>query len=466
MSRLGLSVLCTLALAACGSGPISADDGSSAETGTGDDTGGDGSACIDGDDRLVPGALLLEASPVRARLIDGGAEIDLPLAGDDDAESLVGAANADTIAIARVDVGPTGRLSVVQVFSRSSGELLWTREIGDVTVARLWVGEDGWISGALDPTFPGILSGFVLTEDDIVELPDHLPMAAPKLGHVAVHQLIPSGVYSESGWIELASGNFRPASSEQGGRTAGVSEDDHTLEYFTDVDGVVSLVRTRPNETETIVLPFAGGFGPAQTVFAPARNNGYRALIYHDFDISYSEVALADTEAGEAVLIDPELPQGWSFFDCSGLRSVAVDGHGRIIFELHDGASARAWAYDVATDEWTPLGRELANVEDMEVVALSVDVGLVRGDLEFFCDPFEWAEPPEGALLGDSYQLVRLDPALELVLPAASTGEVHIDREQRCAASVVGDAWEVRPLDGSDRVLDFGPGSGDWIWLD
>src|SRR5262245_11307141 len=116
-----LSVACTLALAACGSGPISIDGGSD-ETGDGDgnndaddgetsdgnnDSGdGDGDpvglACAD-ENGLVPGVLRLEGAPARAWMIEGGEEIELALEGDDSAEWLVGAAAGDHVAVARND---------------------------------------------------------------------------------------------------------------------------------------------------------------------------------------------------------------------------------------------------------------------------------------------------------------------------------------------------------------------------
>jgi hypothetical protein len=460
-----LTIICTIVLAGCGSELVSASGGSS-ETGDGtDDTGEpDGRACID-ENGLVPSALRLEPSPARAWLIEGGVEIELPLEGDDEAVSMVGAANGDLLAIARVDIGPYGRISNVQVFSRSSGELLWTREFDGVTVSRLWVGEDGLIAGAPEPPFPGIHSGFVMSQDQLLELPDHEPQGAPTLGHIAVAELNTSGVWMESGWLELANNSWHPASPEPGGRTAHLAEDGHTLEYFSVVDGLAWFDRARPEGIQSIALPFGPvDFDGGPQIFGPERNHGYRVVRYGDPNSTESVAALIDIEAGEATLVDPELPQGWSFFDCV-YRRVTVDGDGRLVYELRNDASARAWSYDVATDEWTPLGHDLGLVNYMAVEALSPDVFLVKGWAQVVCEAHEWTEAPEGALIGDSRQLVRRDPSLALVLPA-DTEQVLIDEQQRCAASVGDNGWEVRPLDGSEAVLEAGPASASWLWLD
>ena len=128
--------------------------------------------------------------------------------------------------------------------------------------------------------------------------------------------------------------------------------------------------------------------------------------------------------------------------------------------------SARPWAYDVENGEWTQLGHDLGLVDDIDVMAQSPDVMLVQARAQFqtYCPPTEWGAAPEGALVGDSVQLVRHEPALTMVLPMY-TWQVLIDQQQRCAAVVGDDGWEVRAIDGSDAVLD-GLGTGIWLWLD
>jgi hypothetical protein len=459
----------TLALTACGSGPISVDDGAD-ESGSGDGDGdGDGGepeglACAD-ENGLVPGVLRLEGAPARAWIIDGDAELELALAGDDQAEWLIGAAAGDHIAIARIDGSYPDHDSIVQAFSRSSGEPLWTRELAGAGVQQLWVAEDGWLAGTTSPYLPGMRVGFLMSEQEAIDLPDHEPIAAPVQGHVAAYELDALGNRQEAGWINLADHSWQGAVPTPIDMSATVGEDRHTLEYLALVDGVPAFVRARPGEAEVITLPVEMLDG--QSLYMTASTGSYRVLRRYDVNDTEQVIQVrVDVDAGEAVLINPEPPPGWSFFDCYD-RRVSVDGEGRLYYELRNDTSARPWAYDVESDAWTQLGLELGLVDDIDIMAQSPDVMLVRGMAQFqtYCPPTEWAEPLEDALVGDSVQLVRREPALTMVLPMY-TWQVLIDEQQRCAAVVGENGWEVRSLDGSDAVLDVGPGAGTWLWLD
>lgn len=462
----------TLALAACGSGPISLEDGSDESGGdtgdtdesdsdTGDTDGPDDLACVD-DDVLVPGVLRLDSD--RAWVIDGATETQLELTGAGEPEWLLGAAAGDRIAVARIAGSIEDQATVVHVFARDSGEQLWTRELAGVGVSQMWVAEDGAVAGSISQIVPGVRVGFVMTDAAVLELPDHSPIAAPALGQVAVHELGPQGTQDASGWIDLADGSWQPAMPEPTSSSVAVGEDGHTLEYPTQVDGAAAFVRARPGEAEILALPLEPIEGQSLYVIASAGN--YRVVRGYDPNDATSEHVRVDLEAGDAVLVDPEPPPGWSFFDCYD-RRVAVDGDGRLYFELRNDASARPWAYDVEEDSWTQLGHELGLVDDIDVVAQSQDVMLVRGTAQFqtFCPPTEWAQAPEDALVGDSVQLVRREPALTMVLPS-NTWQVLVDRQQRCAALVGENGWEVRALDGSGAVIDFGMDGGTWQWLD
>jgi hypothetical protein len=478
----------TLVLAACGSGPISI-DGGSGETGSGDaetgdaetgdaetddtdtgdtDTGDTGEpedlTCVD-ENGLVPGVLRLESAPARAWVIEGGVETELELTGSGDPAWMLGAAAGDQIVVARIDGTFEDQDSVVHAFARDSGELQWTRAF-EGGISQMWVAEDGWLAATANPYLPGTRVGFVMSEQEAFDLADHEPIAAPAFGHVAAFEIDALGNRQEAGWIDLADHGWQPATPAPLDTNATIGEDRHTLEYLALVDGAFAFVRAQPGEAELITLPIEQLEG--QSLYVAASNGGYRIVRRYDPNDPEQVVHVRiDLESGEALLVSPEPPPGWSFFDCYD-RRISVDGGGVVYYELRSDVSARPWAYDVEHDTWTQLGHELGLVDDIDVMALSQDVLAVRGMAQFqtFCPPTEWAQAPEDALVGDSQQLIRREPALTIVLPAY-TWQMLIDRQQRCVASVGENGWEVRALDGSsDAVLDLGPGAGTWLWLD
>jgi hypothetical protein len=481
------SIACTLSLAACGSGPITLDagddetgdagdvDGGDGDGGDGDgdgdgDDGGDGDgdpqglACLD-ENGLVPGVLRLESSTAQAWLIDDGVEHELELEGNDWSEWMVGAAAGDTIAIARVDGEFDAQNTTVHAFSRSTREQLWSRELAGVGVQQFWAADDGWLAGTVSPYLPGQQVGFVMSQAQTIILPDHEPLAAPALGHVTAFEVNAMGARERVGWLDVGDLSWQPASPAPIDVNAAITEDNHTLEYLSLVDGEHVFVRARPGEAELIALPFEQL--PEHSLYVMARSGPYRVVRHVDWNEPMAILhARVDVESGEAVLVNPEPPQGWSFFDCYE-RKLAVDGEGRLYYELRNDASAQIWTYDLASDTWTQLGVDVGFVDDLDVHAASQDVMLVRSMAQFqtFCPPTEWAQAPEGALVGDSMQIVRHEPAVSIVLPTY-VWQVLIDRQQRCAALVGEDGWEVWALDGSDAVLDVEPGTGTWLWLD
>jgi hypothetical protein len=476
-----------LALVACGSGPISigdesdetgSDETGSDETGsdeadTGDDTDGETGdetgdepeplTCFD-EDGLVPAVLRVETAPARAWVIDGSTQIDLELTGSGEPAGLFGAAAGDNIAIVRVDGVFDDQDSIVHAFARESGELLWTRELAGAGVSQVWMAEDGWLAGIAYPYLPGTRVGFVMSEQAAFNLPDHEPITAPALGHVAAYAVDGQGTRQALGWIDLDDQGWQGAAPTPLNMSAVVGEDRHTLEYLALVEGAPAFVRARPGEADAIALPLEQLEGQSMHVVASA--GSFRVVRRYDGNDEAIVHVRVDLEAGDALLVNPEPPPGWSFFDCYD-RRVAVDGGGRMVYELRNDESARPWAYDVEQGSWTQLGHELGLVDDIDVFAQSQDVMLVRGMAQFqtFCPPSEWAEAPADALVGDSSQLIRSEPALTMVLPPY-TWQVLIDRGQRCAASIGEAGWQVRALDDSGDVIDVEPGTGQWMWLD
>jgi hypothetical protein len=444
-----------LALVSCASETIAIDGGSS-------ETSGDGDGPSNPLESLeCAGVLRLEPTTARAWLMDGGAEIELPLVDDSEALLMVGAAAGDYVAVARVDRMGDDWTSIVHVFSRSSGELLWTREIPD-KIHQMWITEDGWITGQIKGVW-----GILMSDTVAIELEHHKPVGPRVLDHVATEHYVGSGPgeHNRSGWVDLDDLSWQqPVTGET---YAGVDVDGFTFEFGkVMVDGTSVYVRARPGEAETIVLPFEPpleywGLGRLE------RAGRYRLIRQVDrWDYTQLHLARVDIDAGEAVLVDPELPPGWSFFDCWD-RHIWLDSEGRVFYELRRDASARVWAYDIDEDTWTPVGLEFGNIADIEVTPLSRDVLSLRGRPNNDTCSADWSgEPPEDALTGWSLQLVRREPALALVVPPDRRLTL-VDGQQRCAASLLEeDGWEVRPLDGSDTVIDLGPGTGDWIWLD
>jgi hypothetical protein len=432
------------ALAACGNQQFTTDGGeTSAEL-----------ACID-ENGLVPSVLRLELTPARAWLIDGGAEVELSLEGDGQPEWMYTDVAGDYIAVTLVDEQSDHESTRVHVFSRSSGERLWMRDIGGHPWG-LHLSDDGWVSGISDVV--GTQAGFVMSETETIALPNHGPLAPPTLGHVAAFPY-EQGYSSESqGWVDLDDLSWQPLAPPPVSLTVTIAEDQHTFEYLAFIDGAFAFVRARPDEAEIITLPFVI---PEETVYVVASNGRYRVVRRYWNEPSDIDELRIDIQTGDLELVDPEPPQGWWFFDCME-RETAIDGDGRLYYELRSDSSAQAWAYDVVDEAWTPVGHPLSLIEDLHVRADWQDLVVVSGSEESDCSSAQWAEPPVDALLGNSMQIVRREPALTMVLPHPAT----IDPQQRCVASLVGDGWEVRPLDGSDAVLDLGPGVGDWLWLD
>jgi hypothetical protein len=433
-------------LAACGRESFSAHGEEAGES-------NDNLACID-EDGLVPGVLRLELTPARAWLIDDGAEVELPLGGDDQPEWMLTSVARDYIAIARVDEQSGDFNTIVHVFSRSSGERLWMRDIGGYPWG-FGVSDDGWVSGISDVV--GTQVGFVMSETETIALPNHGPLAPPALGHVAAYSYEQG--YDSQGWVDLEDLSWQPLTPPPDSLIVTITEDHHTFEYLAFIDGAFAFVHARPDAAEIITLPFVIQEEPVYVVASNGRYRVVRRVWNEPPDIDDLRI---DIQTGDLELVDPEPPQGWWFFDCMD-RDTDIDGDGRLYYELRNDSSAQAWAYDVVDEAWTPVGHPISLIEDLHVRADWQDLVVVSGSEESDCSSAQWTEPPVDALLGNSMQIVRREPALTMVMPF--TG-LSIDRQQRCVASIEGDGWEVRPLDGSDAVIDLGPGVGDWLWLD
>jgi hypothetical protein len=453
-----------LVLTGCGSGPITADGETATGTGgteTGSETGPDALACMD-EQGLVPGVLRLEPVEDRAWLLEHGVEreLELPSVGGENI-SLVADVAGDFIAIARNDGPFATPHASLNLYSRSSGELLSTRELDGTSLWQLWVAPDGLVSGTLSGSLQGEI-GFV-DVGALSLLASVRPFAAPAMGRVVAVEIEGEGVPGRPGWLALADQSWQEAEpAPLLNYEVFTAQDEHTLEYIALVDGAPAFVTATPEQSESLELPVMLLDG--QSLSFRGRAGDYRLFGRSDANGPIDHV-LVDVGLGEAIHVDPEPPPGWSFFDCYA-RNTAVDGGGRIYFELRDQTSARTWMFEPQTDSWSPLGLPLGLVDDMEISSSSRDVLLVRGMAQFntYCPPTEWVDTPADALVGDSVQLLRTAPERSWVL--ANVWQVLIDGEQRCAAYLGESGWEVRAIDGSEAVRSVDAGVGNWLWLD
>ncbi len=471
----------TASLIGCGSGPISSgDDELGDESSTGEETGetdtddtddtsdtdetGDtgemDEACVTAEGTLGPAAVQLDGTSDRAWVIADGSEHELALVGPaDDAVWLEGAGAGERIAIAR-STGDFGH-ATIHAFDRSSGALAWTRELAGVGVSQLWVADDGWIAGPINPSQPGQLVGFAMNDDQAIVLADHQPLAAPSDGVVVAQEVLPDSSGGMIGWITLADQSWTPTqpppSHNYGAR---IDDDDRTLEYM--AAGPV-FVRASPDASATFELPSEQL--PSDDITVVGAAGRFRLLQAAD-PVDFNSVSVRlDIESGEAIVVDPPPPPGWSWFDCYA-RNARIDADGALLFELRDSASAQVWAFQPDDAQWSEVGFAVGLADDIDFAGQFGGVHVVRSAAQFmtFCPPTMWDEPPAEALVGDSLQIVRRSPALALALPSDGWSPVVVDEGERCVAYPSVDGWRVRALEG-EAELSFEP-SGTWQWLD
>jgi hypothetical protein len=434
------------------------------ESETGD---GDGDVCVTAEGTLGPAALRLDPIQDRAWVIDGGDELELALSGPASEEPwLMGAAAADRIAVARI-VGSFGQQQArIHAFDRSSGELVWVREIEDVGTSQLWAGEDGWITGSTNPSESGQTTGFAMNDDEAFALNGYRPIAAAAKGWLAAQELEMDGTATAIGWIALDDASWTPAAPlPTDVHTARVADDDHTLEYIADNGLGPVFVRATPAGSEVFDLP--NDQLTSDSIGLAATAGRFRLLhVFEPADQSAVFVRV-DIETSEAIVVDPQPPTDWTWFDCYW-RAARITPEGAVLFELNDAAGARVWAYEPEGEQWSPVGLALGMVDDIDFVGGVGAVHAVHASAQFmtFCPQLEWTEPPVDALLGESLQLVRHAPALAIELPTiGSWWQVQVDEHERCVAYPNEEGWRVRALEG-EAELAFGPASGSWLWID
>jgi hypothetical protein len=399
------------------------------------------------------GPLALRIDGERAWMIDGTDEIELELLGSGTTSLLRGAEQGSVVAIAQnTDVGAT-----LHAFDRA-GVLRYSASFDAVSTTGLGVGSEGLAASTSELLGTGPV-GLVATSAGGLSLPAHVPLGGPDEGHVPVAELMGDSVFGQVGWIRLVDESFIPvAVAPIDPYAVRVAINSITLEYTTSQAPGLAFVAAAPGESAVVELPAA--FPDTGMADLAARAGNFRLL---RAGASPEVFARIDLELGEAELIEPTPPDGWEWFDCT-LRNAAIDPEGRVLFELRSAEAARMWAYDVEGDAWTELGLPMSGVEDIEFITSVGDVHVVRGISNGFCPDVEWmAEAPADALIGDSLQIVRREPALAIELPAASE-VAPVDAGERCVAVEDAGAWRVLALDGTGETSFAGGGS--WIWLD
>lgn len=437
MSRPIVSVVCCVLLSGCTGG------------GEGDDEAG-AEACLS-EGELGPLALRLDAD--RAWLIDGAEEIELGLVGEGTTSLLRGAGHGNVIGVAQNTDGS----ATLHAFDRT-GALNWSASFVAVLTSNFWAGPEGLTASTSELLGTGPV-GLVGTPAEGLTLPGHVPLGGPAEGFVPVVELVGDSVFGQPGWISVADDSFTPVMlAPIDPYAVRVAEDSVALEYASLEGPGLAFVSTRPSETVVIELPM--GFPDVGMVEVAAAAGDFRLL---KAGTSPEVFARVDLELAEASLVEPTPPDGWDWFECVS-RQVGLDPDGRVLFELRSAGAAQVWAYDVDADAWSELGLPMSGVEDIEFAGGVGDVHVVRGIASGTCPDVEWMEaPPADALIGDSLQVVRREPALAIEVPATN-GEVPIDAGRRCVAFEDAQGWQVRALDGAE-VASFA-GGGSWIWIE
>lgn len=440
-----------------------ADDDGGDETG---DTGGEPSSCLAADGSLARVALRWDSAEDRAWLHGEGGELELAIdAPANDTVWILAAASEDRVVVGRNTGGFDREQSAsLHAFTRD-GQPQWSVDLESATIGRLHVGAGGAVSAVTGWTTEGGSVGFALTQpDDAIVFPEHHPLAAPRDGLVAAQQVLASGEGGPVGWLSLADGSWQPANPVAlQPYSVWVDADDLTLEYLA-VDGSdPRFVRATPDGATSIELPTDSL--PSTTLSAVARAGDYRLLQSSSDDGSEDYAFLRiDVQTDEVVVVAPEPPSGWSWFDCYFRRAV-VDVDGAVLFELRDDTRARVWAFDPDDEQWSEAGLPTTEVDDLEFQGSGGAVHVVRGMGQgtTFCPPVEWAQAGREAIAGSSLQVLRRDPPLAMTVSPLSW-EVRIDATEQCAAFADEIGWHVVPLDDDGWQIDAGPSEG-WLWL-
>ncbi len=458
---------------------VDASDGGAASTGDstasmGDDDGDDGSdtsdptpstACIE-DGELARAVAVADPDAQVVTVIDpvGGTatwSASLP-AGVDHPAYIVMAARDDFLAVG-TGYSTNGQFgTVVRLFDRAAGGLVWERQLSGHRLGNVYVDAQGRVVITAQwpdaPSFAGVV------------LVDGVPTAMPTFE--------PAGAIDPEGWI---AGRFANQGDVQGAgfhnpdtqalvtvfvgqQPSGYRATEGTIEYIDDDSAIPRLVTATPTgETDVQLDAFADADG---LVTMMARAGAYRLVATPAADPEDPwRLLRVHVQTGDAVLIDATPPEGWLPFDCYD-RKAAIDVDGRVLFELRTDGVAQMHAYDPQSATWDALGEAVTGVEDILTAATfgTVHHIVTHGEGETFCPPVPWTGAPGYAPSGGSSQLARIDPPFVAFLEYDGYGAgATVDPDERCASWVDARGRRIHDMDDGEELMVAGRGSLVWL---
>jgi hypothetical protein len=476
-------------LLGCGAGGIAVDGSDSAsETGDGDGDPGDGDgdpgdgdpgdgdgdvpvgACID-DGQLARALAIVDTQTRSVRIYEpGGAELVLPAPLPEGIEAdanLQAVTSPGFIAVTTsysiyLQPGVIEMGSVLRLFDRHTGTLLWAHEFVDRQLGPVYVDAEGQVvarhgwSVDLQPS-----GGLMVIDGELTDLPNFAPA-----GPLGSADWMPGWIVDDQGEY-LGGALYQPFSDELIEATDGPSwrPGDQSLEYIDDNGTVPEWVLTEPDASTRIELsPFAGLEGSMQVV---GLAGDYRLLSLAPGNDAPPVLVRLQVSTQELLELDITPPPGLEPFDCY-FPNTTVDAVGRILVELRDAGAAQIHAWDPDAGVWTALGVPMTSVDDVSIEGRFGRVEVIRGHGTgmTYCPYAEWSDPPGNALASSSLQLARVEPPFNMSLNAQTVAWVSVDPSERCATwfEVGENGQMVHDIDDGDELTLAV--SGATLWLD
>ena len=184
------------------------------------------------------------------------------------------------------------------------------------------------------------------------------------------------------------------------------------LEYLEWLDDGPRLLHASSTGSAWVPLP------PAESYWPQAAGDGFRLLARSGGDTPLVRIT---TATGEVLpLFLPPLPDGVEFFACGG-GSFGVDAHGRVLAGVRNSQAAWLVAWAPGTSGWVFVGRPMADVQGVDVVASQGEfVTLYTPREPGSCgeEALPFVDPPADAFVEGEYQLIGLDSGLAVATDA------------------------------------------------
>jgi hypothetical protein len=433
MSRplsVGPCSLLAISLLACGSAPDDPDQVGvdTQATGWADEVPAPSSGCIVDGQLQRPLWVMDQAAATVVLHEPGGVTLELAAPGSGGPRGVdVGPSH-----VAITNPGTEEEGSLARLYDRHTGELIWERSYPSRSLYGPRVAADGQVAVSyFDHASPRSQPDGSLV---ITHAGDELDL----VGFQALARVGPSGwvpglfldlddLSSDlrlTGWgwrsadfgsaLTLAHGIFAP----NGFRVHG-----EYIEYLDyDFEPHPRLLRAAPTGSAWIELE------GLDSMYVRAANDGYRLL----FDASDPQrMGRIQTIDGEVLVFDrPLAPAGYERLECADFN-VAIDGRGRVLFVVRDASVARIAAWDPKSEETALIGApmsEITGVEFFDALGRYQQLFAYANE-SLSCDHVAWEAPPDGALLGESIQLIDVDSGEGM----AVSGSLLIDPSRVCA---------------------------------